>query len=350
MRVPLTCPVDTAWPAAPGKAVDPSALAVPAGLCLGFFADRLFGDPRRGHPVAAFGRGASRLEQLMYEDCRAAGAAYACLLVGGPTLAAVALEVLLRDRPRARVLAIACCTWAVLGGRSLERAAVQVARPLAHGNLEGARSGLPSLVSRDPAGLDALAIARATIESVAENTSDAVTAPLLWGAVAGLPGLAGYRAANTLDAMVGYRSERYAQFGWAAARLDDVLNLAPARLAALLALVCAPVMGGSARAGWRTVRRDAAAHPSPNGGVVEAAFAGVLGVSLGGINSYGGTREDRGRLGEGRAPRAADIDRATRLARHVSVGSLVVACALGVVRPNVAALVRRFWRRSRSGT
>ncbi|MEP7161282.1 MAG: cobalamin biosynthesis protein [Dermatophilaceae bacterium] len=328
----------------------PSPLAVPVGLCLGFIADRLFGDPRRGHPVAAFGRGASRLELLMYDDCRAAGTAYALLLVGGSTLAAVTLEMTLRDRPRARTLAIACVTWAVLGGRSLERAAAHVARPLERDDLDGARSGLPSLVSRDPAGLDAPAVARATVESVAENTSDAVTAPLLWGAVAGLPGLVGYRAANTLDAMVGYRSVRFARFGWAAARLDDVLNLVPARLAALLALVCAPVVGGSARAGWRAMRRDAPAHPSPNGGVVEAAFAGVLGVSLGGINSYGGRREDRGRLGEGTAPRAADIDRATRLARHVSVGSLVVACALSAVRPNVAALVKRSWRRSRSGT
>lgn len=312
--------------------------ALAAGLCLGFAADRLLGDPRRGHPVAAFGAVATRLEERVYEDSRTAGTAYVVALVAVPTLAAAGVERLAARRPATRVGALALCTWAVLGGRSLERAAQAVAEPLERGDLDGARAGLPSLVSRDPQSLDAAGVARATVESVAENTSDAVTAPLLWGALAGLPGLVGYRAANTLDAMVGYRDARYERFGWAAARLDDVLNLGPARLAGALAVAASPLMGASARGGWDALRRGAPDHPSPNGGVVEAAFAGVLGVGLGGVNAYGDVLEDRGRLGAGPPPGPGDVARANRLSRLVGLGSLAAACALAGGR---AALTRR---------
>jgi adenosylcobinamide-phosphate synthase len=164
-------------------------------------------------------------------------------------------------------------------------------------------------------------LARACVESVAENASDAVVAPLFWGAVAGLPGLLGYRAANTLDAMVGHRSPRYRRFGWAAARLDDVLNWVPARLAGLLTAALGPDLVGSLRA----VRRDARVHPSPNAGVVEAAFAGALGLQFGGVNRYGDEVEDRGRLGSGRPPEPADIARTTALAGRVGLGAAVLA-------------------------
>ena len=155
---------------------------------------------------------------------------------------------------------------------------------LGRDDLEGARRLLPSLCGRDPALLDAAGLIRATVESVAENTSDAQVAPLLWACVGGVPGVLGYRAINTLDAMVGHRSPRYARFGWAAARLDDVANYVAARVTAALTVVCAPIVGGSP---WRAVqawRRDARRHPSPNAGVVEAAFAGALGVRLGGAD------------------------------------------------------------------
>ncbi len=174
-------------------------------------------------------------------------------------------------------------------------------------------------------------LARATVESVAENTCDAAVAPLLWGAVFGLPGLLGYRAVNTLDAMVGHRDVHYAKFGWAAARLDDVANLVPARLTALLAVALAPAAGGNGRQALRALRRDGGAHPSPNAGRCEAAFAGALGVRLGGTNVYQGRAEQRGTLGDGPSPTPADIDRAVRLSRLVITAATALAAAIAHV-------------------
>jgi adenosylcobinamide-phosphate synthase len=188
-------------------------------------------------------------------------------------------------------------------------------------------------VGRDTAQLSTEEVARAAVESVAENASDAIVAPLLWGAVAGLPGLIGYRAVNTLDAMIGHRTPRYLEFGWAAARLDDLANWVPARLAALAAAAWAPLIGGTAGKAIDVVRRDAGRHPSPNAGVVEAAFAGALDVQLGGRNAYHGTVEDRGVLGNGRPVTVADIDRADRLAAAVSLTALVVAVLVRGWRP-----------------
>jgi adenosylcobinamide-phosphate synthase len=180
---------------------------------------------------------------------------------------------------------------------------------------------LPSLCGRDPEGLDAKEIAR-VIESVAENTSDAVVAPLFWGAVAGLPGLAGYRAINTLDAMIGHHSPRYERFGWAAARLDDAANYVPARITAVLTAVSAPATAAQT---WRTLRRDGAHHPSPNAGRCEAAFAGALGIRLGGTNVYAGVTEARPELGNGRIPAPDDIPRATTLSRNVTLTATLLA-------------------------
>jgi adenosylcobinamide-phosphate synthase len=164
------------------------------------------------------------------------------------------------------------------------------------------------------------------VESVAENTSDAVVAPLLWGAVAGLPGLLAYRAVNTLDAMVGHRSHRYLRFGWASARLDDVANWAPSRVTAGLTALCAPLVTG-ADPGFvlRVTRRDGGHHPSPNAGQGEAAFAAALGVRLGGTNIYGGVTEKRPDLGEGRTPEPGDIRRAVNLSRAVTVAATALA-------------------------
>ncbi|MGO4254918.1 cobalamin biosynthesis protein [Marmoricola sp. RAF53] len=296
-----------------------------AGLLLGYAADRLLGDPRRFHPVAGFGTLAARAEQTWYADRRTRGIAHTLVLVGGATVTGLAAEAAIRHRPVARTLVTATATWAVLGGRSLEREADAVADLLAH-DLPAARRRLIHLVGRDTTRLDPDEVARAVVESVAENTSDAVVAPLLLGALAGAPGLLGYRAANTLDAMVGHRSARYLRFGWASARLDDVLNLPGARLAAALAVLLGDRPGDAARA-WR---RDAAQHPSPNAGPVEAAFAGALGVRLGGANVYGSTVEDRGFLGDGRPVTPADIPRATRLARRVGTGAAVVATAVSL--------------------
>jgi len=294
-----------------------------AGLLLGYAADRLLADPRRGHPVAGFGRAAAALERRVWSDDRRAGVGYAAALVGGAALVGVAAE-----RALPRTLVTAAATWAVLGGTSLDREAAEVGRLLAAGRLPDARVQLTHLVGRDTTRLDEPEIVRATLESLAENTSDAVVAPLVWGAVAGVPGLLGYRAANTLDAMVGHRSPRHERFGWAAARLDDLLNLPGSRLTAALATV----LGPDRRAAWRAWRRDAHGHPSPNAGPVEAAFAGALGVRLGGTNDYAGRIEHRAVLGDGPPPQRADLERARVLARRVGVAAAVVSATVAGMR------------------
>ncbi|MCF2533746.1 cobalamin biosynthesis protein [Yinghuangia sp. KLBMP8922] len=297
------------------------------GLALGVGIDALIGDPRRGHPVAVFGTAAGALEKRMYADSRARGAAYTAVCVGATAALGVAADRLTRRRPAARIAVTAAATWAVLGGTTLRREARAIAAPLTAGDLSAARERLPYLVGRDPSGLDATGIARAVVESVAENTSDAVVAPLFWGAVAGLPGLLAYRAVNTLDAMVGHRTPRHTNFGWASARLDDAANWVPARLTGLLTAAAAPLSGGSARTTWRILRRDGAAHPSPNSGRCEASAAGALGLRLGGRNVYAGRVEDRPALGDGRAPEPADIARANRLSAAVGAASAALAAA-----------------------
>jgi adenosylcobinamide-phosphate synthase len=221
----------------------------------------------------------------------------------------------------------ALATWSVLGGRSLAREGLRLADELAAGDLVSARRRLPHLCGRDPSSLDTEGIARAGVESLAENTSDAVVGPLVWGALLGLPGLVGYRAVNTLDAMVGHKSPRYERFGSAAARLDDAANLMPSRLTAALTALLAPVVGGSARRAWTTWIRDGARHPSPNSGQCEAAFAGALGVRLGGTNVYSGRTETRPELGTGPRPGAADLRRAARLSTLVGLGALAITAA-----------------------
>jgi adenosylcobinamide-phosphate synthase len=288
-----------------------------AGLALGAAADLLLADPRRGHPVAGFGQAAAAVERRVWRDSRAVGAGYTLVCVGTATALGTALHRLTAGRPLARTAVTAAATWSVLGGTSLDRAAATMAGHLEAGDVPAARAHLPTLAGREPRDLGEPELVRATVESVAENTSDAAVAPLLWGAVAGLPGLLGYRAANTLDAMVGYRSPRYARFGWASARLDDVLNWAPARLTAALTVLTAPLAGGSAGGSWRAWQRDGAAHPSPNAGRCEAALAGALGIRLGGRNVYGSRVEERPTLGTGRPPVRGDVRRATRLSRAV---------------------------------
>ena len=302
------------------------------GLALGYGADLVFADPGRNHPVAGFGQVAAALERACWADQRRRGAAYTGVLVGGIASLGWAAQRATRGRPVAEVAIVAATTWAVLGGRSLAGEGAGMARLLETNDLPGARDRLSHLCARDAARLSAPEIVRASVESLAENTSDAVVAPLLWGAVAGVPGLLGYRAANTLDAMVGYRSERYSRFGWASARLDDLLNLVPARVAAALTVTAAPLVGGRCVDAWRIWRRDASRHPSPNAGPVEAATAGALGVTIGGSSTYAGTLEDRGTLGDGRAVLVSDLPRSVRLSQLVSFGALLVAVGVAVVR------------------
>lgn len=307
---------------------------VAAGLLLGHVADRLLGDPRRGHPVALFGTAMLGLEARIWADGRARGVAYAAagaLLGAGPVLV---LDRAARRRPVRRVALTAVVTWAALGGRSLAGAGRDLGGRVARGDLEGARALAPTLVGRDPATLDGAGLARAGLESVAENTSDAVVAPFVWGALLGAPGVALHRALNTMDAMVGHRSVRYARFGWAAARADDVAGWPAARLAAVVTGAVAGTVGGSPSGAVRAWLRDGAAHPSPNAGRVEAAFAGALGVRLGGRNVYGGRVEDRPSLGDvpgARDPGAQDLERAARLSLQVGSAAAVLCSGAAIV-------------------
>jgi adenosylcobinamide-phosphate synthase len=286
------------------------------GAAVGLLADRFLGEPLAGrlHPVALFGAGMVGLERRLYADDRSRGAVLAAT---GSVLAAGAGAV---------VGSPAVASYVTSSGHGLHRAAQDVADALDAGRLDAARDLLPHLVGRDPSGLDAPEVARAVVESVAENTTDAVVAPALWTVAAGAPGAFVHRAADTLDSMVGYRDDRYHRFGTASARLDDVLAWVPARATALLVAAVRPRRAGTV---WATVRRDAAAHPSPNAGVAEAAFAGALGVRLGGTNRYGGRVEDRPAVGGGRAVVPGDIAAAVRLSRDVTTALAATLLALG---------------------
>jgi adenosylcobinamide-phosphate synthase len=291
------------------------------GLLAGWLADLVFADPRRGHPVAGFGAVASALERRTYRDARLAGAVHVGVLVSAVSLLGVAIE-----RVAGRV-GVAAATWTVLGGTSLLRTVSELSDSLTAEDIGAARRLLPSLCGRDPDGLDGDGLTRAALESLAENTSDAQVAPLFWAAVGGVPRALVYRAINTLDAMIGYRSPRYARFGWAAARLDDLANYVPARFTAALVVVCSPLVGGSPTGALRAWRRDAARHPSPNAGVVEAAFAGALGVRLGGPTRYPHGLEIRPALGDGSPPQVADLRRAVTLSRLVQTAATALAIA-----------------------
>ena len=269
---------------------------VSLGAAIGLVADRALGEPPAGvHPVAAFGRLMIGLEQVLrsgspaggaaaaapdgsWRDGRLGGAAYAAAGVGLGWAAGVGLEWAAGAALGSSVPAAAVATWIVVAGRALGDEAQAIGERLAAGDLDGARRRLPALVGRDPDSLDAKGVARAVVESVAENTVDAVVAPACWAAAGGAAGAGFYRAVNTLDAMVGHRNERYERFGWAAARLDDAANWVPARLAGGLVAAVRP---GRAREVLDAVAHPPA-HPSPNAGVVEAAFAAALGLRLGG--------------------------------------------------------------------
>jgi adenosylcobinamide-phosphate synthase len=262
------------------------------------------------------------IESCLYRDRRGAGVVFA--------LTGTALGV---GAGRA-VRSTAAATTMAVAGHSLADTATGIGEALDAGDLDRARALLPSLVGRDPTGLDEKEVARAVVESVAENTVDAMVAPALWAALAGAPGVLAHRAVNTLDAMVGHRTDRYTNFGWASARLDDAMAWLPARLTAVLVALVRPGRAGSVA---HAVRRQAPAHPSPNAGVAEAAFAAALGLRIGGENRYGDRVELRPPLGDGRAVEPVDIHRAVRLS--YDVGS---AMAAGLVTVGMLP-----WRRRR---
>ena len=288
-----------------------------SGIAAGILADRLIKDPQRYHPVALFGQYALWWERRLYRDNKVAGAVFAAVCVLPPTLVAASVA------KRAPRLATAVALWAALGGTSLERTGMRMAQALESGDEDAARGWVPWLCSRDPELLDAPGMARAAVESVAENTSDAAIAPLVWAAVAGAPGVVAHRCINTLDAMVGYRNERYRNFGWASAKLDDAIAWVPARLTATVHTGFAALHGRGAAA-LRAWRDDAPSHPSPNAGPVEATAAAALGVRLGGPTAYAHGVEKRPYLGEGPAPTVQTVREAVRLSRwtQLAVGAM----------------------------
>ena len=300
------------------------------GAAAGLLADRALGEPPPAfHPVVMFGRAMAGFERRIWRDAHAAGALYTGAGVGLGWAAGFALGP--------SVPAGVVATGLVVAGRALGEEARAIGERLIDDDLEGARRRLPALVGRDPEALDAKGVARAVVESVAENTVDAVVAPACWAAAGGAAGAGFYRAVNTLDAMVGHRNERYRSFGWAAARLDDVANWIPARLTALLVAAVRP-------ARTREVL-DALvhppAHPSPNAGVAEAAFAAALGLRLGGDTVYAGRVDPRPTFGTGRPPEPTDIDAAVRLSRDVTLALAALLATPAVMTAVVTAVRRR---------
>ncbi|WP_018315953.1 adenosylcobinamide-phosphate synthase CbiB [Bradyrhizobium sp. WSM2793] len=285
--------------------------------------DALLGWPswlfaRIGHPVTWLGRliGAIDITWNRASDPpafrRAAGVAGALLVIGFSVAIGCALQALLSSG-WIQIVLIGILAWPLVASRSLHDHVAAVANPLMAGDITAAREAVSRIVGRDPAALDEAGIARAAIESLAENASDGIVAPVFWGALLGLPGIIGYKAINTLDSMIGHRSERHEAFGWAAARIDDVANFIPARLTGCLFVLLAPRRSEA----LSCMTRDARRHRSPNAGWPEAAMAGALGVRLSGPRIYHGSATDEPWLNEGaRDPRAADIAEALTVYRR----------------------------------
>ncbi|WP_288487365.1 adenosylcobinamide-phosphate synthase CbiB [uncultured Novosphingobium sp.] len=285
---------------------------------------------RIGHPVGLFARIIDRCEQRWNRADtspglrRALGVVTVVLLLmvaaGGGLLLQMALGKL-----HLRWIGMALLAWPALAQRSLYDHVVPVAQALERSDLNAARQAVGAIVGRDTAALDRRGVARAAIESLAESFCDGIAAPLFWLLVGGLPGIWAYKAINTADSMIGHREERWRAFGWAAARLDDALNLVPARIAALL--LC---LGGGG--GWRILWRDARKHASPNAGWTEAAMAGALGLRLAGQIAYDGVVHHKDWIGSGRAEATAeDLRQALAIYRRACLFLWIIAAVFAVL-------------------
>ena len=291
-----------------------------------------------GHPVAWCGRLIAALDRWLNRDAddaaRRRGAGVIALAI---LLAVVGTVTFVVERELLRLpfglIAVAIVASSLIAQRSLHQHVAVVADALDHAGVAAGRAAVTKIVGRDTAALDSAGVARAAIESLAENFSDGVVAPVIWLAIAGLPGAALYKAINTADSMIGYRTPRHDAFGFATARLDDLVNLPASRLAALLLIAAAALSKDTApAAAWRAVRRDAPHHRSPNAGYPEAAMAGALGLSLAGPRSYGGVPVDDATMGDGRRDAtAADIRRALRLYRDADAMLIALVAAIAAV-------------------
>jgi adenosylcobinamide-phosphate synthase len=305
--------------------------------------DALIGDPewlwrRVGHPVTLIGALIDALDRRLNRQSlsprlrKSAGIASTAILVVSAAVVGVVVQAILQVLPAGNIL-IALIASVFITQRSLYHHVAWVRSAFAKGGLTGARKAVAMIVGRDPAQLDEAGVCRAAIESCAENFSDGVVAPVFWLALLGLPGLIAYRTINTADSMIGHRTERYEAFGWAAARLDDLVNLVPARLSALLLAAAAPVAGGSIATSWKIVRRDASKHRSPNAGWPESAMAGALGLALAGPRRYAEHIVDDPFLNAEATSEAVpdDIGRALDLYVAACVIEAVVYAALALV-------------------
>jgi len=287
-----------------------------------------------GHPVAWIGALIDCLDRSLNRDAttpirRGAGIVTVAVVVGITGTIAFIIQHQLLRLPFG-VFALAVAASSMIAQRSLYRHVANVAAALEKQDLGAGRAAVSHIVGRDTAELDAAGVARAAIESLAENFSDGVVAPVFWMVIAGLPGAALYKAVNTADSMIGHRTPRYAAFGWAAARLDDLINLPASRLAAFLLVTAAALLKNARPAeAWRTLARDAARHRSPNAGYPEAAMAGALGLSLAGPRCYGGVTVNDASMGDGRRDAdAGDIRRA--LALYARADAVLIAILAGL--------------------
>jgi adenosylcobinamide-phosphate synthase len=320
------------------------SLADPAIIALALLLEAAFGYPNAlyrtiRHPVVWIGALIASLDRRLNPD--PAGKAHRVRVRGAVALLLILLAVgvpswavqtwVLSTLPRPAAIAVlAALACPLLAQRSLFQHVRQVEAGLRQ-SLDEGRAAVAHIVGRNPQSLDHAAVARAAIESLAENFSDGVVAPAFWGTLLGLPGIALYKAINTADSMIGHRTPRHAAFGWAAARLDDLVNLPASRLAALLIVLAAVLPGGDGRAALRAVRRDAGRHRSPNAGWPEAAMAGALGLRLAGPRVYGEVRVEDAWMGDGRAEATADdIARALRIYRRACLAALAMAAAAAI--------------------
>jgi adenosylcobinamide-phosphate synthase len=292
-----------------------------------------------GHPVSWIGALIAALDSALnrpdtsFAARRAAGVATVLLLLAGSLVVGALLEMVARDLPYLGFGVAVLVVATLIAAGNLDQHVRAVAAALRAEGLAGGRRSIAKIVGRDPDALDQAAVCRAAIESLAENASDAVTAPALWFLVGGLPGIIAYKAVNTADSMIGHMSEHHRAFGWAAARLDDLVNLPASRLTGLMFVAAAALVpGASAPSAWQAYRRDARLHRSPNAGWPEAAMAGALGLRIAGPRVYGGVLVDDHWMGDGRAEATAqDIDRALMIYRTAFGGALLLVSALGLL-------------------
>lgn len=312
-------------------------------LLAALLADAILGDPdwlwrRMPHPIVLMGRLISRLDCLLnrsnwpFAARRIAGIVALLLLLGATVASGWGMRLLLRDSFLGQILEVVIVAI-MLAQRSLYDHVARVKEAFRDGGLPAARQAVSRIVGRDPQALDEAGVCRAAIETTAENFSDGIVAPAFWYLIAGLPGLLAYKAVNTADSMIGHRSDRYLAFGWAAARLDDVLNFVPARLSGALLAVSARSVNGNTTEAFRAMLRDSAKHRSVNGGWPEAAMGGALGAALAGPRVYASGRVDDAWMNAAgrKTARPADIGLALRLLIAGSLAHAIIVVLVGTI-------------------